>query len=449
MNRLFRLVVLSLGVLLLIGLACRPAAAPAPKPAPPAPAPAPAPKPGPPAGAPAELKVALVDFLSGPAAKFGTAALNGMKLLFDEINEAGGIAGVKVRYIVVDEAGPVDKVVSEFRRLVLEEKVDAVLGYTSSANCLGVAPVAEELRVLTIFHICGTNRLFEEKNYTYVFRTSAHQAAENVAAAYYVLKVKPDVKTIAGINDDYAWGRDSWEAFMRAILKLKPDVKVVDALWPKLYQGEYSAEITKLLAAKPDVIHSSLWGGHMDAFITQAAARGLFKESLVLLTTGETALLTLKEVPEGVGLTGRGHVVYTVPDPAENPLTKKFIESYEARYGEHPIYPSFRGAQAVSAFIAAYEKAIKTAGRWPTKEEVIKALENLEFDSPGGRIKMALGNGHQAIQPSVWGITSSKRHPKWGFPLLEKTETFPAEQVNPPPGVKTLEWIETLRPAVR
>jgi branched-chain amino acid transport system substrate-binding protein len=395
MNRLFRLVVLSLGVLLLIGLACRPAAAPAPKPAPPAPAPAPAPKPGPPAGAPAELKVALVDFLSGPAAKFGTAALNGMKLLFDETNEAGGIGGVKVRYIVVDEAGPV------------------------------------------------------EKNYTYVFRTSAHQAAENVAAAYYVLKVKPDVKTIAGINDDYAWGRDSWEAFMRAILKLKPDVKVVDALWPRLYQGEYSAEITKLLAAKPDVIHSSLWGGHMDAFIQQAAARGLFKESLVLLTTGETALLTLKEVPEGVGLTGRGHVVYTVPDPAENPLTKKFIESYEARYGEHPIYPSFRGAQAVSAFIAAYEKAIKTAGRWPTKEEVIKALENLEFDSPGGRIKMALGNGHQAIQPSVWGITSSKRHPKWGFPLLEKMETFPAEQVNPPPGVKTLEWIETLRPAAR
>ncbi|GBD11813.1 Leu/Ile/Val-binding protein [bacterium HR23] len=425
-----------LGLVLVAGLACR--AAPGPTPTPRTPA-APA---GPPAGAPKELKVALVDFLSGPPAKFGTSAINAGKMLLDQINQQGGIRGVPIRYIVVDEAGAVDKVVAEFRRLVLDERVDAVIGYTSSSNCLAIAPVAEELKTLTLVHICGTSRLFEDNQYKYVFRTSAHQALDNISAALYVLKVKPDVKTIAGINDDYAWGRDSWAAFKAAMLKLKPDVKVVDELWPRLYQGEYSAEITKLLAEKPDVIHTSLWGGHMDAFIKQAEARGLFKQSLVVMTTAETALLTLgKDMPDGVAITGRGQYLLR-PDQEKNPLTKKFVDDYVARYNEFPIYPAFRMAQAVYALKAGYEKAIDQAGRWPTTDQVIKALEFLEFDTPTGRVKMALGNGHQAVQDAVWGITSAKRHDRFGFPLLEKTEVFKAAEVNPAAGMKTEEWIQ-------
>jgi len=91
---------------------------------------------------------------------------------------------------------------------------------------------------------------------------------------------------------------------------------------------------------------------------------------------------------------------------------------------------------------AAYEKAIKVHGRWPTTEEVVKALEFLQFDSLGVRVSMALGKGHQAIHPQVFGITGSQRHAKWGFPLLEKVKIYPAEKVNPPPGVKHLDWID-------
>ena len=59
---------------------------------------------------PSELKVAMVDFMSGGAAKFGTGALNAGKMLFDQINEQGGIGGVKVSYQTVDENGTVDQV---------------------------------------------------------------------------------------------------------------------------------------------------------------------------------------------------------------------------------------------------------------------------------------------------------------------------------------------------
>src|SRR5438128_8421873 len=148
----------------------------------------------PPAGSPAELKLGFVDFLSGPAVLFGASGKNLAEWMVDKWNKEGGIRGVKVKLVIVDEAGGPDKVVTEFRRLVLDEKVEAVVGYTSSASCLAVAPVAEELKVLTVIHICGTRRLTEDKPLKYVFRTSNHQAADSVALARYVLKQKPDVK---------------------------------------------------------------------------------------------------------------------------------------------------------------------------------------------------------------------------------------------------------------
>src|SRR5919197_4514201 len=112
--------------------------------------------------------------MSGGAAKFGTVGLNAGELVFDQINAAGGIGGVKVKYQKVDENGPTDQVVTNYRRLVTDEKVDAVIGYTSSANCLAVKPVAEELKKLTVIHICGTYQLFEKDPPKYVVRTASH-----------------------------------------------------------------------------------------------------------------------------------------------------------------------------------------------------------------------------------------------------------------------------------
>ncbi|HET7876432.1 MAG TPA: ABC transporter substrate-binding protein, partial [Methylomirabilota bacterium] len=256
---------------------------------------------------PAELKVGVVSFLSGAAAVFGVPSKNAAEWLIEKYNKEGGIGGVKIRPIYIDEAGGAEKQVGEFRRLVLDEKVDLVIGYISSADCLAVAPVAEELRVLTVLFDCGTNRIFEDSKYKYVFRTKAHQALDSVAAAKYVLAIKPDVKTIAGINQDYAWGRDSWDTFKRAMQKLKPGVQVTAELWPKLLAGEYSAEISRLLTSKPDVIHSSFWNGDIVGLVKQGAPRGLFSQSLVVLSAGEHMLQDVgKDMPEGVIVGARG-----------------------------------------------------------------------------------------------------------------------------------------------
>lgn len=394
------------------------------------------------AGAPKELKVGLVAFLSGPASgPFGIPARNAAELWIEKINKEGGIGGAKLVPVFTDEAGPADKVVTEFRRLALDEKVSFVMGYISSANCLAVPPVADELKVLTVLADCGTDRVFEDAKRKYVFRTHAHTVIDGVGAARYVLTVKPQVKTVAGLNQDYAWGRDSWEVFSRALRRLKPDVEVVDTLWPKLFAGEFSAEISKLLVNKPDVVFTSFWGGDLVTFSGQARARGLLEQSLVVVNnTGAD----IKDLAAGMLIGSRGPHGIVSPDLERNPLRREFISLYRQKYGLAPNNYISHGAyhyiQALQGVRAAYEKAIKAAGRWPTLDQVVAAFERLEFDSPSGRIAMAIGGGHQAIEPAGYAIL--KLDPKLGVNAFDQVRMFSAACVNPPDGTKSLEWID-------
>jgi branched-chain amino acid transport system substrate-binding protein len=390
---------------------------------------------------PSEIKIAVVQFLSGAAAPHDLSAVNTARMLTEQFNAAGGIGGVRLNTIYVDEAGSTADKVAEFRRLVQDEKIQVAIGYTSSANCLAVAPVADELKTLTIFQVCANYRLFDKGLYKYVFRTASHSASENISAALYVLKAKPNLKTIAGLNYDYAYGRDSWEVFKRTILKHKPDVQVVGELWTKFLSTEYSAEVSRLLALKPDVIHTVNWGAGLSAFINQAETRGLFEQSLVLMTTG---LLNQAQVlPKGVAFSGRGyHVQY--PDPDQNAANRDYLRSYLAKFKALPDYQGTFMAQAFYALKAAIEKAIKTkGGAWPSTEEIAAAMEGLEFDTPRGRV--LLRKDHEAVHEAMWGLTSGRKHPELGYAILDQFQVFPVAEVNPPEGMKTIEWIESWR----
>ena len=394
----------------------------------------------PPKGAPKALKVAFVDFFSGGAAVFGVSGKGTTEWLVAKWNKAGGIGGVPIDLVIVDEGGGPKKQVSELRRLVLDEKVDAVVGYTSSGNCLAIAPVAEELKILTVVHICGTHRLTEDHKLKYVFRTSANQAADSVGMARYALSVNPNIKTIAGANEDYAWGRDSWAAFKLAMLQLKPDVKVVAELWTKFQAGEYSAEISRLLAEKPDVVHSSFWGGGLITFIKQAAPRGLFGQSLVVLSTGEQVLQNVgKTIPDGVVAAPRATGGYFAN--ASSAMEKEFVDGVYAHNKRYPDYPAYRTYQAWSGLKGAYEAAIKATGRWPTTEEVIKSFESLSWNTPSGQITMR--SDHQAIHGGMVGVT--KYSEKYGFAVLENIKTTTPQEITPPLGTPTMDWVKSIK----
>ncbi|MFW6148129.1 MAG: ABC transporter substrate-binding protein, partial [Thermodesulfobacteriota bacterium] len=173
------------------------------------------------------VKVAAISFLSGPAAgPFGIPGDNAYKMMAEIYNKQGGILGRKIDLISLDEAGGAKTQVELARKLILEDKVDVILGYISSGDCKAVLPLSDELGGLMLAYDCGTHVLMEEKKSPYEvpkfelgFRTAAHLGQDNIALALAIKKYMPNVKKIAGINQDYAWGRDSWHIFELAIKK--------------------------------------------------------------------------------------------------------------------------------------------------------------------------------------------------------------------------------------
>ena len=120
------------------------------------------------------FRIGIVSFLSGQAAEsFGVPAVNGAKILVDAFNNGEapapynktGFGGIKIEAIYVDENGGATKQIQEIRNLYDRDKVDAVVGYVSSGDCLAVAPVAEEMKRFLILYDCGTPRIFEEGKY--------------------------------------------------------------------------------------------------------------------------------------------------------------------------------------------------------------------------------------------------------------------------------------------
>src|SRR3954464_2960876 len=209
------------------------------------------------AQAQAESRLGVVSFLSGPAAEsFGVPAVNGAKVVIDAFNKGAapapynkvGFGGVKIEPIYVDENGGATKQVQELRNLYDREKVDAVVGYVGSGDCLAVAPVAEEMKRFLILYDCGTPRIFEDSKLQYVFRTASHAAMDNVALARYLKARNIKFSTFNMINQDYAWGQDSRNDFKAAAAQLFPGVKNQADLPPKFGAGQDGTETSGLLS---------------------------------------------------------------------------------------------------------------------------------------------------------------------------------------------------------
>jgi len=396
-----------------------------------------------------DYKLGLVTFLSGGAsAPFGIPAKNAADLVIEAINngtmpapfKGKGIDGRMISPIFIDEAGGATKQTSEFRNLVQRDGVDAVVGYISSGDCLAIPPVAEELKMLTVLFDCGTPRVFEEADYEYVFRTHSTATMDNVGAARYVIDNLPQVKTVAGINQNYSWGHDSWRDFTESLkVLLDGNIKITTEQFPKLFAGQYSTEISALQVNSADVIHTSFWGGDTDAFVLQAAARGLLEDNQLIFTAGETALNSLgKYLPDGTIIGARGPFGPFAPD---NKLNNWFRTEFTKRFGTPPTFPAYHMAHALIALKLAQDKA----GIGASTKEVISAFEYLEFEGPGGTVKMNRGGGHQAATEMVYGRIS-RVNDEITFTDITR---YPADCVNPPEGTDTVTWIQSGMPGAK
>jgi len=393
---------------------------------------------------PAEIKLGIATFLSGPASVFGVPAKAAAELWIEDFNAAGGLNGVKFVPTFIDEGLGSDKMLSEYRRIAQEKGEKVMLGAISSGSCNIVVPVAEDLKVLNVMWDCSTEKILEDRRFKYNVRTQAYATTEMVATVVYLLRTKPNFSTIAVVNQDYAWGRDSWEIFRNTLQALKPGVKVVAELFPKFGAPDYSTEISRLQALKPDVILSTSWGGDLDTFVRQAAQRGLMNSSQFVLPLAESSLERLgSALPEGVIVGGRGDHYFLHPELKDDPKHKAFVEKFRAKTNAYPIYPVYHMVQGLQAIVDGYNKAIKAnKGQWPSTEQVAEAMHGLEFRGLTRTVRIR--EDGQGLEDQLLGMTKTRAG--YAFQVMENMMIIPADLVTTPLGQKSPEWVKTLKP---
>lgn len=387
------------------------------------------------------LSMACVGFTSGSAAVFGTPMMQAARMIVDNINEAGGILGE--REIEMDEYDEnTEDIVQQYRRLATEEQYDIIFGYISSANALSIGPVAEELGQPTIIWDTGTTELFDDAvtDPQYLFRTSASSSTDAVGAALLLQNALPDVETVAGVNQDYAYGRNNWDLFERSIEAFDIDVEVVEARFTPFPNDDFSSTISALNNSNPDYIFSSLWGGDLVNFITQANSQGLFDDTLPCFSGGTHVFHDAPDqVPDGLIFGPRGpHSPYD--DATWNSLHDEFVQQFEEEYDATPYaHGAWHAWTALFAYVHAVERAYNLSGEYPGRDAWVESMEGIGFDTPSGFANVPRGS-HNAVEPSFWGYSDTS-----GDNLsLSDTVWIAKEEVNPPVDMTTGEWLDSV-----
>jgi branched-chain amino acid transport system substrate-binding protein len=383
------------------------------------------------------FKTGHMTFQTGPAAVIGLPSLKGHTMAEEEINAQGGLLGKrKIETIAADEAAGTDACVKELRRMKLDAKIDMFTGVISSGTSPAVGPVAEELGLLTIMTDGCTDFLFDQAvpNPKYVFRITNIQSADGITAAVGVAQTWPNVRKIAHIHPDYAYGRNASEHFTLALERLLPGTEVVSESWPKLFSTDFTPHITKILSTQPDLLVSSVWGGDYVAFYKQALRYGLFEKMKFASTIayGVAPHAIGKDHPEGVLAGVHSNYHFTYPGGDRWPLNKSFVQRYYNRWKEYPNFQSEGAYVALYLLKTAIERANKLTGGWPEDEAIISQLEGLGMDTPSGYLYMR--PDHQAYKDAVTGF--SKNLPEYEFSSWDPTRiiTIPIRNISAPMG---------------
>jgi len=385
----------------------------------------------------APYKTGHITFLTGPANLLGEPGRKGHLLAAEEINAEGGLLGKrKIETIVADEAAGTDANVKELRRMKLSEKIDLFTGVISSGNTPALGPVAEELGVLTMFNDGCTDFLFDKAvpNPKYVFRVTNIQSADGITSAIGAAKAWPNAKKVASIQPDYSYGRNVHEHFMLAFQAMVPGATSVVEAWPKLFSTDFTAHITTILAAQPDVLICGLWGGDYVAFYKQALRYGLFDKMKVATTLafGGQPHAIGKDHPEGVLAGVHANYFFLHPGKGRWPINDGFVQRYFKRWNEYPSFESDGAYTSLYLLKAAVERANQLVGGWPDDEAIIGQLEGLGINSPAGYLYLRPDN-HQGYKDAVIGMT--KNVPEYQFPVWDPKSviTISIRDITAPP----------------
>ncbi len=369
------------------------------------------------------IKLGALFISSGPLGGYGINGKRAIDMAVEEINAAGGILGRKLVAFSGDTKLKPDITAQLAEKYITGDKVDFLMGPTSSGIAMGLSEIARKNKKILIVTQAATDALTGAKFNPYVFSTLSNAMMHSRAGAYYMAG-RPYKRWMC-IGPDYNYGHASWAMFKEKLKELRPDVEFVGETFPKLMTKDFSAHIEEIRKVKPEAVWCPLWGQDAVNFIKQAKKANLFENIKFAFPVGaalETLVPLGKETPAGLFMSSR--YFFTSPDSPEN---KDFVKKYYEKYKEYPDYMAEETYAGVYFIKAAVERAGSTQA-----EAVIKAVEKepLAWMTPEGW-KVMRGQDHQVVEDVVWGETAfSDKH---GFAVLSNIQSIQGEQIGRTP----------------
>jgi branched-chain amino acid transport system substrate-binding protein len=365
------------------------------------------------------IKIGVMFVASGPMGGYGKHGMQAVQLAIDEINAKGGILGRKVQMIFDDTKLKPDVAVEIGKRFILEEKVDFIIGPTSSGVAVALSKLVTEHKKILVLTQAAADSLTGEQFSRYQFATLSSAMMHSRAGAYYM--APKGYKRWICIGPNYNYGWDSWAQFKAKLKELQPGVEFLGEQWPKLMEADFKPYIEKILEAKPDAVWSPLWGMDAVNFIKQGLAMGIFNKIKFAFPDGaalETLVPLGKDMPNGIYVASR-HFFLT-PDSDYN---RRFVKVYRERFKDWPDYMAQETYAGVYFIKAAVERASTT-----DSEKVIQAVERepLAWETPEGW-KILRKEDHAVVEDVVWGETTFSK--KYGFAILKNIQSIQAEQI--------------------
>jgi branched-chain amino acid transport system substrate-binding protein len=367
------------------------------------------------------IKIGFPIPLSGPTAVYGEPVLQGAQMAVAEINAKGGVLGRKLELLPRDSKANADEAVRLARELIIKDSVDFLVGTLTSAEAPAVSTVAKENKIVFIAPTSKSTILTDAQHiHPYIFRVSSNTDVEGLAGATLMARWK-NVKSVATIAPDYAYGRDSIHAFEKALKTLRPDIQIADEQWPKLGEPDFTSFITALAGKHPDAMYCSLFAGDFVTFTKEAKPLGLFKaidnrmiDGAEVGTTDEAKALGA-DYPYGIVSDAYDPVIWAGREPAAH---KKFIADLKAfTHEKYASGWSIVGYQAIYALADGIKKAGNTES-----DAVSKALEGLSFDTPVGKREFSV-KSHETFAPEYWGMMVKEA--AYPFAVMKNPEMLP------------------------
>lgn len=366
------------------------------------------------------IKLGGVFLLSGIGASLGQSSKAGAKLGVQEVNKAGGILDRDVEITFHDHEGDASTANQQFKDLVQSEGVKAMIGLTSSGVTLSTASTVAQLGVPLTLTDIGTPFITEHDTKTYknyyksdgkaagqpnIFRTNANTSTGMYAYAKFAHD-NLDITRVANCGMDYAYGQQCWDYFKAYSKGLGADYEYVASEFTDIGASNMTPQIKSVLAAKPELVFTSYWGGDAVTFTKQATEQGLYKQSKDVFDTLGADPNVFKSLGSSMP-TGYHYHSWYWHSGFKNKQNKQFLDAYWKKYkddGNIVNIPSFTGPSTYSA-IWLYKKAMEKAGT-TDPEPVIEQLEGMEFTGPRGTWKID-SDSHQATVPTSIGKTAT------------------------------------------